>query len=86
MYLPAYFSKGWINLKRLFPAGLTDWRWLIRQPGPHQLPDMMDMLFTYGLPHYGHHHSGIDDATNIAAITATYLRTGGFVAVYDRQG
>lgn len=44
--------------------------------GRQRAGGMAQMLRILGLPLRGHHHSGIDDATNIAAIVAELLRRG----------
>ncbi|KAI9327417.1 exonuclease, partial [Zopfochytrium polystomum] len=58
--------KTWCNIKKAFQALYNR---------PRQL-GMDGMLQVAGLPLVGHHHSGIDDSRNIAAIARRMLQTG----------
>ncbi|KAF7261127.1 hypothetical protein EG68_01421 [Paragonimus skrjabini miyazakii] len=62
--VPSYFRQ-WINLKQVYRDVMG------------QFPfGMLDMLSGLGLPHRGRHHSGIDDARNIANILCELIRRG----------
>ncbi|KAF8569635.1 hypothetical protein P879_01444 [Paragonimus westermani] len=62
--VPLYFRQ-WINLKQVYRDVMG------------QFPfGMLDMLSGLGLRHRGRHHSGIDDARNIANILCELIRRG----------
>ena len=58
--------RSWCNVKRPFAA----------QTGQAKSPGMAGMLTALGLPLVGHHHLGIDDSRNIAAIVCELRRRG----------
>ena len=61
--------RSWCNVKRPFAA----------QTGQTKAPGMAGMLTALGLPLVGHHHLGIDDSRNIAAIVCELRRRGAAV-------
>ena len=61
--------RSWCNVKRPFAA----------QTGQTKAPGMAGMLAALGLPLVGHHHLGIDDSRNIAAIVCELRRRGAAV-------
>jgi inhibitor of KinA sporulation pathway (predicted exonuclease) len=63
--LKTYFEQ-WINIKRVFADYIKS---------KHR-SSMVDMLSYLDLPLVGRHHSGIDDAKNIAAIALKILEGG----------
>jgi len=63
--VPRYLGKGFVNVKVPFQAVVGC-----------EAGGMVHMLQTLGIPLRGRHHSGIDDATNIAAILAELVRRG----------
>jgi inhibitor of KinA sporulation pathway (predicted exonuclease) len=65
--VPTYYNS-WLNVKVLFPGTVEDM--------PH-------MLAVIGLALDGRHHSGIDDARNIAKIVATLLKSGAGLTAED---
>lgn len=67
--VPPIYTR-WLNIKRLFSE--------VR--GVDKAPGMAGMLRTLGLPLVGHHHRGIDDCRNIAALLRALLAAGGAVA------
>ncbi|KER28185.1 hypothetical protein T265_04941 [Opisthorchis viverrini] len=69
--VPHYF-KQWINIKQTFQD--------VRGLFPHSLPHMLADL---NLPLQGRHHSGIDDARNIATVLCQLIKLG---AVPDITG
>jgi len=76
--------KRWINFKKVFPVSLFDDRvdeekidfvkgmWFDRS-GVKGMPQMLSLC---GLKLKGRHHSGIDDATNIARCVIRCLERG----------
>lgn len=60
------YLKKWINLKTVFYEFI----------GEKKRIDMLEMLKELGLPLNGRHHSGIDDARNIAEIVMELIRKG----------
>ena len=79
--MPNYL-KRWINLKKVFPVHFYD-----KSQKPNIVRDVSDvkkavtrgmasMLKTCSLPLIGRHHSGIDDARNIAAIVLKVMEDG----------
>ena len=58
--IPEYM-KTWVNVKMLFPV---------------KAGGMMEMLEMFKLQHQGRHHSGIDDAENIANVVVAMLEAG----------
>lgn len=80
--LPPLFST-WCNIKLPYTrwvagtrGGSGRGRGAGRGRGRGRMEDMMGMLAGLGIPHEGHHHSGIDDARNIARIAARLLQLG----------
>ena len=67
MKIPAYFKK-WVNIKIPFREYQKDVLW--GKSGGMGMKYMLDKL---GLALIGRHHSGLDDARNIAAITVKLL-------------
>lgn len=83
------YLKRWINLKKVFPTQLQldsnkdlcmiskQWNKITQEKD--QKPNctgMTDMLEKLGLPLEGRHHSGIDDAKNLANVVLTLLSRG----------
>lgn len=62
--IPAYLSRGFINVKVPFEKRYG------------KAPGMAGMLKACNLPLAGHHHRGIDDVRNIAHLMITLLRGG----------
>lgn len=83
IFIPNYL-KRWINLKKVFPQHLFDKCEPIYDFSSPQTikkanaitKGMTDMLDTCGIKLEGRHHSGIDDAKNIAAIVIDCLKRG----------
>jgi inhibitor of KinA sporulation pathway (predicted exonuclease) len=83
MFVPNYLRR-WINIKKTFPLHLFDKCEPVYDfSSPKTIKDakaitkgMTDMLDMCGLKLEGRHHSGIDDAKNIAAIVLTCLQKG----------
>lgn len=83
MFVPNYLRR-WINIKKTFPLHFFDKCELVYDfSSPKTIKDakaitkgMTDMLDMCGLKLQGKHHSGIDDAKNIAAIVLTCLQKG----------
>ena len=70
------YLKRWINLKKVFNSTQT---WTKMNDIKHAKPTttgMEDMLQKCGLKLEGRHHSGIDDAKNIASIVIHMLKSG----------
>ena len=65
--LPSYL-KRWINIKKVFPAQKYKWK--------KSIGGMTDMLKVLGLKLDGRHHSGIDDARNIAKCVLKLMKDG----------
>ena len=68
--------RSWCNVKRPFAA----------QTGQTKAPGMAGMLTALGLPLVGHHHLGIDDSRNIAAIVCELRRRGAAVVATGGRG
>ncbi|CAE8621407.1 unnamed protein product [Polarella glacialis] len=64
LQVPRHFMR-WANIKRLFES-----------TGFGKAADMDGMLRLAGLPLVGRHHSGIDDARNIAHLLVSLVRAG----------
>lgn len=83
LFVPNYL-KRWINIKKTFPLHLFDgcepvYDFSSTETIRHCKPVtkwMTDMLETCKLPLLGKHHSGIDDAKNIAGIVIECLKKG----------
>jgi len=79
--IPNYFQR-WINIKKVFPTHLFD------KEAPPNIVEVIDdkkKAVTGGMPDMlkrcmiemqGRHHSGIDDAKNIASIVIACLERG----------
>lgn len=78
---PAYL-KRWLNIKKIFPVHLFDQSKpevevkKIDQNLKAVVRGMPDMLELCGLELEGRHHSGIDDARNIARCAIECLKKG----------
>jgi len=81
MNIPNYL-KRWINFKKVMPTYLfdpsrpkLDYKFVkdIKKPVVGGMPDMLSIC---GLQLQGRHHSGIDDARNIAACVLKCLQAG----------
>ena len=72
------YLKRWINLKKAFPKGDgKDWRFKgMADKARPTVAGMEQMLQELGLELEGRHHSGIDDARNIAKVLTTLLKKG----------
>ncbi len=67
--------KRWCNVKLLFQSHFRF----------HKQVDMLGMLQQLDIPLVGHHHSGIDDARNIAKIVVRLLEAGVVIDVNGRE-
>ena len=76
------YLKRWINIKKVFPVHLFDKGRLVhnvkfikdvKKPVIGGMPDMIELC---GLKLEGRHHSGIDDARNIASCVIKCLEKG----------
>ena len=85
--MPSYL-KRWINIKKIFPKGILEKDLdtvvakldfsspdVIKKAKP-QVSGMVEMLEQSGLKLEGSHHSGIDDARNIARCVIQTLKEG----------
>ncbi len=76
------YMKRWINIKKVFPVHLFDKTVqeakidTIKDVKKSAVGGMPDMLKLCGLELEGHHHSGIDDAKNIARCAIECLKQG----------
>jgi ERI1 exoribonuclease 3 len=68
-----YLPTEWCNIKDIFKDVVNT-----------KARGMVHMLGELGLPLLGHHHSGIDDARNIACIARELIRVGGVFNVTSR--
>src|SRR5688500_1696409 len=76
------YLKRWINIKKVFPVHLYDskapvhnvkFEKDVQKPPVGGMPHMLEIC---GLELKGKHHSGIDDAKNIANIVVDLLEKG----------
>ena len=81
LQVPNYL-KRWINFKKVFPVHLFDAKaeepkfTFIKDVQKSVVRGMEDMLQQCGLELKGRHHSGIDDARNIAACVVKSMEKG----------
>lgn len=84
--LPAHF-QSWINIKQLASDFFTS---QLRSSSPHsknervQVRGMVDLLQKLRIPLEGRHHSGIDDAKNIAKCMIELIKQGAVVKLTFR--
>jgi hypothetical protein len=75
----ANYLRRWINLKKVFELGKSAEPWddpmRIKKQKP-VVKGMEDMLQLSGLKLEGRHHSGIDDARNLARCVIKQLQSG----------
>lgn len=81
LQIPSYL-KRWINIKKVFPVHLFNKKEpevkvkFVRDIQKSVVRGMPDMLELCGLELEGRHHSGIDDAMNIARCVVQCLKAG----------
>ncbi len=79
--VPSYL-KRWVNFKKVFPLHLFDKNvpektvTFVRDVKKPVISGMPDMIQACGLELVGKHHSGIDDARNIASCVVKTLEQG----------
>ena len=69
--LPDYL-KSWINIKKVFTTTAEP----PKDSAHVAVSSMVEMLKIMGIPLAGKHHSGIDDAKNIASVAIKMLENG----------